>query len=479
MSWLVTFVLVLAPASLVAALAPTPAGGARLGARLAAVGAIGAVAVAGWTTDAFGVLVLALVLGLGATVLSYAARALRDEPYQRRFAVVAPLLVLVTATTVVAEHLAVVAAAWVATSVLAVLLVRTGPGTSAEHSVRMARAFIVGDLALVTAVVMTLADIGSPTVAATLAVTAAAARCASGPFLRWLPDTLAAPTPTSALLHAGVVGGGAVVLIRHGEALAPTPGAALAMAVSALVVGGLTCVLAEAVMVTRPDVKGQLAWSTIAQLSFTLVLVGLDLHVAAGLHLVAHGAYKGALFLGSGSTVRSLVRRRQAGTGRREDVPIRVAIGAACAAVVVAVVHTSGTPWTTELALPLLLAWVTALCLAGAAARRAVDLRERIAVVGGAAAAVATYAAATLGLKAAVGPAIEVAAPTLPGFLLVPVLLGLVSVAATRHRARPGLWAAIAAAGTPTPPPPLRRTGWRPQRAPRPLLQPAPTSIGA
>lgn len=432
--------------------------GARRSALLTALAGSGAVAVgvlgpARHAIDAFDVLVLCLIVGMGATVLAHASRALRHEPYQRRFATVGPLLVLAVAVTAISPDLRLTGVGWVATSILTIALVRTGPpGADPRRAVRISRAFATGDAALVAAVAITVTGVGSPVVAGLLLVVAVAARSASGPFARWLPDTLAAPTPTSALLHAGVVGSGAVVLIRHGSTVATTPSAGLALAIGAVVVGGITCVVAEAVMTTRPDVKGQLAWSTVAQLSFTMVLVGLGLHVAAGLHLVAHGFYKGALFLGSGAGVRSVVRSRSAPGGPGTARVAHVATGAAAGAALAMVVAVSGTSWDVELAVPLGLAWVALWCASGAALRRLARPLERVAVAAAAVGAAGAYATVTLALKGAVGPDVAVVDPVLPAALLVPVLAALAIVAAGHGRAFDHLWDRVRALGVPVPP---------------------------
>ena len=97
----------------------------------------------------FDALVLTLVIGTGGTVLAHAARALRHEPYQRRFAVVGPLLLAAVAVTTLAEPLELVLVGWLLTSALTVALVRTGPAEADPgRSVRLARAFLVGDAAL-------------------------------------------------------------------------------------------------------------------------------------------------------------------------------------------------------------------------------------------------------------------------------------------------------------------------------------------
>jgi NADH:ubiquinone oxidoreductase subunit 5 (subunit L)/multisubunit Na+/H+ antiporter MnhA subunit len=459
MSPLVAPLLLLPAAAVLAAITRDPAHGARRGAVLvlmAWVAAVGTVLI-GPSGGLFDALVLTLVIGTGGTVLAHAARALRHEPYQRRFAVVGPLLLAAVAVTTLAEPLELVLVGWLLTSALTVALVRTGPAEAdAGRSARLARAFLVGDAALATAVVLTLTGRGPVALAAVLVVVAAATRGAAGPFMRWLPDTLAAPTPASAVLHAGVVASGVLVLLRHGSDVATSSDAALALAVAAVVLGGITCIVAEAVMTTRPDTKGQLAWSTIAQLGFTLVLVGLGFHVAAGLHLIAHGMYKSASFLGAGSAVRSLERRRSAPPAGAPARLARLAIATVALVATGAVVVASGTAWTVELSLTLGLGLLAVWCATGAAVRRVVRRRDLLTIGAVSAAAAATYAALTLVLKAQVRPDLAVVDPALPWVVILPVLLGLAAVAVTPGRALPALWARAVALGTPSPP-----TSWR------------------
>jgi len=444
----------------------------------------------------FSGLVLLLVLGMGATVLGFSSRSLRHEPYQERFAVIGSLLVGGAALLAVTTDLLVLAAAWVATSLLTVAIIRTGPEAGLEaRSLRARRSLLVGDVAVVAAVVAIVAATGSTAVAdaagagavviglaGVLVVIAAASRSASGPFYRWLPDSLGAPTPSSALLHAGVVSGGAIVLIKLGPAVMPS----WPVAVAALLIGGLTCVFAEAVMLTRPDVKGRLAWSTIAQMSFTLLLCGLGLYVVAGLHLVAHGFYKGALFLGSGSGVRGLVRQRSgppAAVGRPSTrlVGWLVAFAVTGVALVAAVVVT-GTTLTNELAVPVGLAWVAGGCATAAGLHRAGRLRQSVLVATSGAVLVALYLVVTVALEGRLNPEIGAASPTLSTLWVLPVLAALVLVASTRgvdpsaDTVLGRAWAFARQAGRPTAAPRFNLAGplaWRPDRPTAPAHQPA------
>lgn len=381
-------------------------------------------------------LALGLTLGMGGVVIAFASRSLRHEAYRTRFLARATALVLAASVMVITSDLVVLAAAWVLSSALAVAVVRTGPN-AARTGARMRSALLVGDAAMVAAVAVTvagtesraIADVGrldttEATVAGLLLVVAALTRAATMPFHRWLPDTLGAPTPSSALLHAGVVNGGAVVLIKLTDLVA-TP---IAVAAAAVAAGAVSCVLAEAIMLRRPDVKGRLAWSTIAQMSFTLVLCGLGLTTAAAVHLFGHGLYKGALFLGSGSAVRAIARRRSpqgAAVGVRAPAMAFTVTGAG-ALVGLAL---SGGDIDAGLALGIGLAWVTAGTAATAWLRATAGGRGAAAGLGAAAVVTAAFVLVAAQLKDAVAPTIEATDPALPAVLVLPLLAALVLLA--------------------------------------------------
>ena len=135
--------------------------------------------------------------------------------------------------------------------------------------------------------------------AAALFALAAILKSAQLPLHGWLIQVMEAPTPVSALLHAGVVNIGGFVLIRLADLIAVTPAAQWML----IIVGSLTAVLAGLVMMTRISIKVRLAWSTCAQMGFMLMEVGLGLYELALLHLVAHSLYKAYAFLSAGDTV--------------------------------------------------------------------------------------------------------------------------------------------------------------------------------
>jgi NAD(P)H-quinone oxidoreductase subunit 5 len=166
-----------------------------------------------------------------------------------------------------------------------------------------------------------------------LVALAAILKCAQLPFHGWLIQVMEAPTPVSALLHAGVVNLGGVVLLRF----APVVDRAVETRALLVVVGVLTAVVASLVMTTRVSVKVALAWSTCAQMGFMLMQCGLGIWEMALLHLLAHSVYKAHAFLGAGGTVRQTQRKQLAVTAGSPSAR-SVVVGAAVAVVATAAV---------------------------------------------------------------------------------------------------------------------------------------------
>jgi NAD(P)H-quinone oxidoreductase subunit 5 len=130
-----------------------------------------------------------------------------------------------------------------------------------------------------------------------LIAAAAALKSAQFPFHAWLPQTLATPTPVSALMHAGVVNAGGFLLIRTHSLINVSP----VVLTGLTVVGALTATVGVLAMLTQPSIKKGLAHSTVAQMGFMFIQCGLGMWGAVMLHLVAHSLYKSYAFLSSGT----------------------------------------------------------------------------------------------------------------------------------------------------------------------------------
>jgi NAD(P)H-quinone oxidoreductase subunit 5 len=289
-------------------------------------------AVVGLTADRVGAILLLLTSVVGLIVQSFASRSLRCDPRATRFHVLAAVLAGATSLVGIAATASGLLVAWVATSVtLVALLGHKAPWPAAVRSQRLtARSFLVGDLALLLVMVVAILAVGDLdlrivaaeavaldaetigsvsvlTVVALGLVIAGVARSALVPLHGWLPSTLAAPTPVSALLHAGVINGAGVLLIRFSPVFASSV-SALALAFA---VGVVTALFATAVMLVRTDVKGALVWSTSGQMGFMVVQLGVGAFAAALFHIVGHALYKAALFLGAGGAIAAHGRQQQ------------------------------------------------------------------------------------------------------------------------------------------------------------------------
>jgi len=139
------------------------------------------------------------------------------------------------------------------------------------------------------------------TIAALLLI-GALGKSAQLPFQTWLPSAMAGPTPVSALLHsATMVAAGVFLLARFAPLYEATPGIA---AVTAFM-GALTALYGALSAVAQADVKRLLAFSSISQIGFMIVALGVGAPAVAMAHFVVHAAFKALLFLAAGDMARS------------------------------------------------------------------------------------------------------------------------------------------------------------------------------
>jgi NAD(P)H-quinone oxidoreductase subunit 5 len=306
------------------------------------------------TLELAGLAGLILVSFLGWVVLRFSHPYLAGEPCQKRF-VSGVLITLAGAALVSAtDHLAVLTLAWSATGFglhrLLTLYPERRVAQRAAHkhfvSARLADATLVvavvliareaGSLSLTSlSATMTGASM-SPglTAAAVLLAITAIIRCALLPLHGWVLQVMEAPTPVSALLHAGVVNLGGLVLIKTAWLINQTPAAQWLL----LVAGGLTTVIAATAMIAQSNIKVRLAWSTCAQMGFMLVECALGAWHLALLHLLGHSLYKAFAFLNAGSRV-ARARRSRLYPGVSAAVPRPLVLVLLATAAAVPVLH--------------------------------------------------------------------------------------------------------------------------------------------
>lgn len=264
-------------------------------------------------------LLLGLVLFIGWVVLRFSRHYMAGEPRQGFFYRWLLLTLAAVCVTVSANHLLVLLAGWLAISLALHRLLLFYPNRPrtvlAAH-----KKFIIArgsELCLALAFFLLFDHFGTAdidqiltalpttvwtpwlTLAACGLVLTALLKCAQLPVHGWLIQVVDAPTPVSALLHAGVINLGGYLLILFAPLLIQSP---LANGLL-LLLAGSSLVLAALIMQTRVSVKVRLAWSTSAQMGFMLLECALGLYELAFLHLVAHSLYKAHAFLTAGQAV--------------------------------------------------------------------------------------------------------------------------------------------------------------------------------
>jgi len=279
--------------------------------------------------DIVSVAMMLTVAFVGWVVLRFSRVALDGEARQGRFmaamaATLACVLLLVTAGNLMQLVLA-----WVAVGVgLHRLILHYPDRPGARRAARKKTVSgIIGSGALVAAAGLLVAGFGTADIAtiagaaragdvppalwlaALLLAVAAVVKSALIPTHGWLTEVMEAPTPVSALLHAGVVNAGGFLLIRFADVLLAAPGVLALLAL----VGGFSALIGAAVALTQPAVKTALAWSTCAQMGFMVLQCGLALFPLALLHIVAHSLYKAHAFLASGGAVEQVAAIRRPG----------------------------------------------------------------------------------------------------------------------------------------------------------------------
>jgi NADH-quinone oxidoreductase subunit L len=131
----------------------------------------------------------------------------------------------------------------------------------------------------------------------------ATGKSAQIPLFAWLPDAMAGPTPVSALIHAAtMVTAGVYMVARLNFLFSLAPATMLIVAT----VGAVTAVFAATIAVTQNDIKRVLAYSTISQLGYMFVGVGVGAYAAGIFHLMTHAFFKACLFLGAGSVIHAM-----------------------------------------------------------------------------------------------------------------------------------------------------------------------------
>ena len=291
----------------------------------------------GLLVDPLSVTMALFITGVGTLIHLYSIGYMHGDERFSTFFVYLNLFVFSMLVLVFGDNLLLTFLGWEGVGVCSYFLISFW-FTDGANATAGKKAFVtnrVGDFGFMLAAFLVFTELGSiryfdiltrsselSTFSATLIVLlfllAAAGKSAQLPLFVWLPDAMAGPTPVSALIHAAtMVTSGVFLLTRLNPILAE---AELWSRGLVAWVGAITALVAATIAVAQTDIKKVLAYSTVSQLGYLFLAVGVGGYVGAIFHMVTHAFFKALLFLGSGSVIHGLHdeqdMRRMGGLGR-------------------------------------------------------------------------------------------------------------------------------------------------------------------
>ncbi len=275
----------------------------------------------GLTQDQLSKMMLVLVSGVGAVIHIYSLGYMRDDEGKSRYFGALSLFMFAMLGIVVANNFVMLFMFWELVGFTSYVLIghwfyRDAAAAAAKKAFITTR---IGDFGFMIGILMlwmatgsiVFAEItprmsmltGHPTfltVVALLIFCGAVGKSAQFPLHVWLPDAMEGPTPISALIHAAtMVAAGVYMLVRVAFVIQTSQTALLVIAW----IGTITAVLAALIATQQNDIKRILAYSTLSQLGYMVMAVGLASNDASMFHLFTHAFFKALLFLAAGSVI--------------------------------------------------------------------------------------------------------------------------------------------------------------------------------
>jgi NADH-quinone oxidoreductase subunit L len=286
--------------------------------------------------DQLSMVMVLIITGVGTLIHVFSMGYMRDDPGYARFFAYLNLFVFFMLILVLGANYPILFVGWEGVGLCSYLLIGFWFLDKANADAGK-KAFIVnriGDVGVLIAMFLIFANLG------TLDFTGVAASVGSMPFggalvtticlflflgctgksaqlplYVWLPDAMAGPTPVSALIHAAtMVTAGVYLIVRSSFLFSMSPIASITVAV----VGAVTALFAATIAIKQWDIKKVLAYSTISQLGYMFVGVGVGAYSAGVFHLATHAFFKALLFLGAGSVIYAM-HEAYHHTGSHED----------------------------------------------------------------------------------------------------------------------------------------------------------------
>jgi len=278
----------------------------------------------GLRIDPLSISFVLLITGVGALIHIYSIGYMADDPDRRRFfgyfnLFVAAMLILVLGNGFVTLYLG-----WEGVGLASYLLIgwytnRPSAATAAKKAFLMNR---VGDVGLAIAIFIMFSELGttqytevfgnldqlSPATVTALTLLLLLGACGKSgqfPLQAWLPDAMEGPTPVSALIHAAtMVTAGVYLVARSNPIYMESADGRLVV----VIIGAVTLLIGAIIGCAYDDIKKVLAYSTVSQIGYMMLAVGLGpFGFALGImHLLTHGFFKAGLFLGAGSVMHAM-----------------------------------------------------------------------------------------------------------------------------------------------------------------------------
>ena len=278
----------------------------------------------GFTLDALSKTMLVLVSGVGALIHVYSLGYMREDAGKSRYFASLSLFMFSMLGIVLANNFVMMFIFWELVGLCSYLLI--GHWFDRDAAADAAKkAFItnrIGDFGFILGILLVWAATGSVvfddisaqlwrvasnptflTICVLLIFCGAVGKSAQFPLHVWLPDAMEGPTPISALIHAAtMVAAGVYMLVRVGFLVQSSSDALNVIAW----IGTITAMMAALIATQQDDIKRILAYSTLSQLGYMIMAVGLASGEAAMFHLFTHAFFKALLFLGAGSVIVAL-----------------------------------------------------------------------------------------------------------------------------------------------------------------------------
>jgi NADH-quinone oxidoreductase subunit L len=274
--------------------------------------------------DPLSVLMLLVITGVGFLIHLYSVGYMKGDPGYNRFFAYMNLFVFFMLLLVMGAGYVIMFIGWEGVGLCSYLLIGFW-FKNQEFNNAAKKAFImnrIGDLGFLLGIFLLFTTFGSVnyldifgqvkvlnpgtgllTIITLLLFTGAVGKSAQIPLFTWLPDAMAGPTPVSALIHAAtMVTAGVYMVARSNLLFALAPATMTVVAVTGLA----TVLFAASIAIFQNDIKKILAYSTISQLGYMFIALGMGAFTGAMFHLATHAFFKALLFLAAGSVIHAL-----------------------------------------------------------------------------------------------------------------------------------------------------------------------------